>query len=299
MTSEMWQDLDILACPSCHADLSVVDQAAFCVKCTARFELVDGIPDFLLSASSRLANEIKVQDEVAENYESLRYAKWYSRKYHEMWNTWMLEGLAESQIVLDLGCGTGWVSRAVNSDCVLGVDVSMHMLREARRQGCHVVRADAAKLPLRSDVFDAVISRSLLHHLEHPQFAVAEAARVLKPGGKAVFLDTNRSLLSTLPRFLAYRQNNFSETHQNLRFSRLHNLLSAEFQIERVRFFGYLAYPILGFPDLIDIFQYLPAKRFSFTLLTSVDATISRIPLINRQSWGTIVFCRKSTDEKG
>jgi demethylmenaquinone methyltransferase/2-methoxy-6-polyprenyl-1,4-benzoquinol methylase len=87
--------------------------------------------------------------------------------------------------VLDVGGGTGRATRALADhgfDPVV-VDASEGMLARARADGRATLRADAGRLPVRSDAVDAVVVVDALHHLPDPEAAVAEAARVVAPGG--------------------------------------------------------------------------------------------------------------------
>ncbi len=88
--------------------------------------------------------------------------------------------------LLDIACGTGIVTRGLlrPERTVLGVDRSSGMLGlAARRVPGGVVCGDAARLPLASDSVDAVVIVWLLHLLPDPAAVLAEAARVLRPGG--------------------------------------------------------------------------------------------------------------------
>ncbi len=69
-----------------------------------------------------------------------------------------------------------------------GVDVSVEQLELARRRGVDVVQADASDLPLGDGTFDAAVS--MFTHTDVADFAglVREAARVLTPGGRFVYL---------------------------------------------------------------------------------------------------------------
>jgi SAM-dependent methyltransferase len=93
--------------------------------------------------------------------------------------------------VLDIATGPGYVAaRAAErgADSV-GLDFSETMLAYARSRspGVEFVRGDATNLPFPDDSFDAVIAAFLLLHLGRPEEAVAEAARVLAPDGRAAF----------------------------------------------------------------------------------------------------------------
>jgi ArsR family transcriptional regulator len=93
----------------------------------------------------------------------------------------------------DLGCGTGQVSAALAPfvKAVIGVDSSAAMLQAARKrlQGQRNVdlrRGDLEALPIDDDRLDTATVMLVLHHIPEPGRAIAEAARVLKPGGRLV-----------------------------------------------------------------------------------------------------------------
>jgi SAM-dependent methyltransferase len=94
--------------------------------------------------------------------------------------------------VLDVGCGTGGFARSIAetaSAAVTGVDYSAHFIAFARELpapergtvGWKVGSAEA--LPVDDGSFDRVLLSLVLHQLQHPQFAVAEAFRVLDAHG--------------------------------------------------------------------------------------------------------------------
>ncbi|MGW7053563.1 class I SAM-dependent methyltransferase [Streptomyces sp. NPDC054887] len=88
--------------------------------------------------------------------------------------------------LVDIACGTGIVTRRLlrRERTVLGIDCSPGMLGlAAQRVPGGVVRGDAMRLPLASDSVDAVVIVWLLHLLSAPAAVLAEAARVLRPGG--------------------------------------------------------------------------------------------------------------------
>ena len=57
----------------------------------------------------------------------------------------------------------------------------------AHAPGIEFVHGDATALPFDDESFDAVVAAFVLLHLGTPEHAVAEAARVLRPGGRAAF----------------------------------------------------------------------------------------------------------------
>lgn len=87
--------------------------------------------------------------------------------------------------LLDLGTGGGLVTRCARGifDLRVGVDASPLVLRGAGTDFDMGIAADAGLLPFQDGFFDAVTCFAVLHHLYDPEKVVAEAARVLKPGG--------------------------------------------------------------------------------------------------------------------
>lgn len=102
--------------------------------------------------------------------------------------------------VLDIGCGTGRfpLSLFSISKCsLLGVDISLEMLREAslKDKGRIVdwIHGDGQRLPFPNDIFDCVYLTFVLHHVENRDLAFEEIYRVLKKGGRCVILTTSHS----------------------------------------------------------------------------------------------------------
>lgn len=98
--------------------------------------------------------------------------------------------LAERRIgrVLDLGGGTGRVARELDEPSVVA-DASRGMLSEARDHGLQTLQTDVRNLAMPDECVDAVVIVDALHHFPDRQRAIAEAARVLRPGGVLVVQD--------------------------------------------------------------------------------------------------------------
>jgi ubiquinone/menaquinone biosynthesis C-methylase UbiE len=101
--------------------------------------------------------------------------------------------------VLDMGCGAGHTALALapKASSVVAVDVTAEMVAVATRLAAErgitnleVRQADVSSLPFGDAEFDLVTSRLSAHHYADPQKALQEAARVLKPGGKFLLIDT-------------------------------------------------------------------------------------------------------------
>ncbi len=99
--------------------------------------------------------------------------------------------LRAGEVVLDAGCGTGWLAaglrRARPDVVVVGSDLSAGMLGKARAAGgWPLIQADGTRLPVASGSVDVLVCRGVLHHLPDVPAALAEWRRVLREDGAVV-----------------------------------------------------------------------------------------------------------------
>jgi demethylmenaquinone methyltransferase / 2-methoxy-6-polyprenyl-1,4-benzoquinol methylase len=131
-------------------------------------------------------------DKIAPRYELVNRvmtlgldAGWRRRAVREL-------RLAPGARVVDLGCGTGDLCRLLERAQLgaVGIDMAAGMLAKAHTSA-PLVRADALRLPLRDGSVDGAISGFALRNVVDIAACFEEATRVIRPGGRAVFLEVS------------------------------------------------------------------------------------------------------------
>jgi 2-polyprenyl-6-hydroxyphenyl methylase / 3-demethylubiquinone-9 3-methyltransferase len=115
-------------------------------------------------------------------------------------NPWVAEILGGGRRdVLDVGCGAGYLANdlAERGYRVTGLDTSAEALAVARdhdrTRSVEYIVGDACALPFADGRFDAVCAMDLIEHVGQPERLIAEAARVVRPGGLVFFHTFNRT----------------------------------------------------------------------------------------------------------
>ncbi len=229
------------------------------------------------------------EEKMVQDYVSKWYPKRYSGTgllYHSRIVHEMLQGFTMKHKTLDVGCGTGFVSQLYPNFDITGIDISDGMLANNPYKW---VKAAAEKIPFPNESFDYVICRSLLHHLELPLLGLQEMHRVLKPGGRFVAWETNFSFLNDVVRRIARFTPRFSHWHKNFKSKELIYMLEdSKFIVTDVRYRGYIAYPLTGFPDIINLRIPIGFARG----LLGIDDLLSKTPL-RRLAWSILIKATK------
>jgi ArsR family transcriptional regulator len=153
-------------------------------------------------AALRLALR-KRQDKIRRYFDEL--AGKFGRQYVPG-RSW--QGIAEALlslmpplVIADLGAGEGTIAQlmAQRARRVIAIDNSPKMVEFgaglARKNGIANLEyrlGDLEDVPIRTGTVDVAFLSQALHHAAHPERAIAEAWRILKPGGRAAILDLNR-----------------------------------------------------------------------------------------------------------
>ncbi|OZB77172.1 MAG: phosphatidylethanolamine N-methyltransferase [Halothiobacillus sp. 13-55-115] len=106
-----------------------------------------------------------------------------------------MEGKALAIIGIGSGLDLDLFNERTRPEYCVGLDITRAMLKRAQARGdassfpVRLIEADAMNTPLRSQQFDVVLLHLILAVVPKPELALAEASRILKPGGRIVIFD--------------------------------------------------------------------------------------------------------------
>ena len=103
----------------------------------------------------------------------------------------LLNGAPIQGPALEVGCGNGWYSGKFGGG--FGIDISIESIRKRFDKSAAAVTADAERLPFKGGTFGFVYGFAVLHHLASIEAGLAEAHRVLRPGGRIAFGSENNA----------------------------------------------------------------------------------------------------------
>ena len=215
-------------CPHCRGDLD--PEPWRCLACGRSFPSLRGIPDLRIADDEFLANRddwaiAKILD---ADFDRLDFRGLLDR-YFELFPEisaesrrrqvahilsapgraiqWV-EALENRGRLLDLGCGPAafLAATAVEFEEASGIDIALRWLILARKRldevglgHVRLVCGCAEGLPFEDGGFDAVVAGDVFEHVQHQAATLAEAHRVLAPGGRIVLASPNRFSLSPEP----------------------------------------------------------------------------------------------------
>ena len=135
----------------------------------------------------------KYFNEVAGRWDTMR-SSFFSEAVRE--KAYSAAGVEPGKLAADIGAGTGFITEGLlqRGLRVIVVDFSEEMLGQMKEKfkGYDCVdfrQGESENLPIQTSTVDYAMANMYLHHVEHPDLAIREMARILKPGGKAVITD--------------------------------------------------------------------------------------------------------------
>lgn len=207
-------------------------------------------------------------------------------------------GELKGKKVLELGTGTGGTATllAKRGAAVVGIDLLPFRLAEAKKRAAEYDVAESVKFALMDamhlafpdNTFDFIISKSVLVFTEHTQTA-QECYRVLKPGGKAIFIENMRRH----PAVWFYRKA-FLKYSSKLHYFSLRDVeaVGAEFERLEHREFHLSSVSALFWQKCISIPLFY---RWTFFIFKAIDTCLLKcLPFLKRFCWITAMICHKN-----
>jgi ubiquinone/menaquinone biosynthesis C-methylase UbiE len=136
-----------------------------------------------------------------------------------------------SRVALDIGCGTGLITRFIQASLVLGLDINRWNLDRAKRRipDADFVQCDVEHLPLRSGVVDFAICTEVVEHLYLPSRALKEIAGAIAPEGMFVGSVPSSNPLWKFRNVLSVTHPQSEPFHNNFSKHEMEDLLSRFF----------------------------------------------------------------------
>jgi ubiquinone/menaquinone biosynthesis C-methylase UbiE len=223
-------------------------------------------------AKRKETEDLRIKPDIIERYKNPPADTFYSLEY-----AYHLLGDVSGKTVLDYGCGLGDNSVLIASRGakVVGVDISPELIELAeKRLEQHNLKdladfrvGSAHELPLEDESVDVVFGMAILHHLDL-KLASEEVFRVLKKGGRAIFLEPvrNSKFVKFVRNLIPYTQPDVSPFERPLTDTELKEF-AAKFTNYKSRAFS------LPFVNLIEI---LGMSENAFHKATKIDGKILR-----------------------
>ncbi len=163
---------EVWACPDCHGALADSAEEVRCLLCGRSYPVVQGVPILLAGGATAAPRPVKQDRGPGERLRrwSMPPATSYKRRVDRERLPAFVQKLGQTARVLNVGA-----KETDLGEHVLNLDLGLF-------SGVDVV-GDAMSLPLQDESLDAVITQGVLEHVRHPERAVAEICRVLRPGG--------------------------------------------------------------------------------------------------------------------
>lgn len=200
------QILDILCCPSCKHDLTLIEKEVVnneviegilkCDNCQNSFKIIKGVPKMIvgLSNQEKIAGSWNFQwtKRAEKKFEiTLKYGRTEEDELNEFFSyLGVVPDDLKGNLILDAGCGIGRLTKMLgNYDAeVFGIDMSSST--EYAYDYCkpfknvNIIQADILNMPFKNATFDYVWSRGVIHHTGNAKCAFENLCDLLKSSGK-------------------------------------------------------------------------------------------------------------------
>ena len=195
--------------------------------------------------------------------------------------------------VLDFGCGIGSSLEKVikfNPKKITGIDISEVSIRKAKNKvketesEIELLVDNCEQTKFNSNNFDIVYGTGILHHL-NMSMCLDEIKRVLKPGGKLIFIEP----LGTNPLINLYRKltpkSRSKDEHPLVKLD--FDLIEKKFINTKLKYYGFLT--LIFFP-----FYKSPKNSIIFKFLKIIDQFLFKLNIFKKFAWSVLIIAQKN-----
>ena len=194
--------------------------------------------------------------------------------------------------ILDYGCGIGNSLRKViefSPKKITGIDISEVSIKKAKEVSAENSKIEllvdnCEKTKFQNNSFDVVYGTGILHHL-NLEVCLTEIFRVLKPGGKFLFIEP----LGTNPFINLYR--NLTPRSRSVDEHPLvegdFNLIQKKFSKTKIKYYGFLTlvlFPLYSSPKNSKIFK----------VLKNLDQILFKLKIFKKLAWSVLIVAEKN-----
>ncbi len=207
----------------------------------------------------------------------------------------LVKKLAKDKTVLEYGCSDGDLSLGIlNLPSITnrahGIDISDKAIDKANARARSMkaqplfLTMNAEKLDYSDGMFDLVFGRGIIHHLDL-QASLSEIKRVLKPGGRAIFLEPMGHNIAL---------NWYRNRTPSLRTPDEHPIVIADFELAE-SIIGETITKFYGLTTLLAVpFQKYRIGPGVMKICERIDSLLFNIPLIRKNAWFVLMVMKKS-----
>lgn len=308
--------LPLLRCPACRQSLTPETSTAYFIfsadgkdeyilegqltcRCGRSYPIWNGLPFFIYPEDlPHLECRFKI-DRLSRLSQIERRHFWFVGRrvlIDQLLNRYLGN---KAQLVLELGCGTGLMVEILmgRGYHVVGLDQrteGLYAIHKALPQSW-LLQAEATRLPLKENAFDAVMLLDVLEHVDD-RILISEIHRVLRPGGLAVIT------VPAMPWLWSFRDEAAGHLRRYTRRQLTGLLNAAQFQILKIRYYQCLLFPLVAISRLFGRrcsgtrdFEDLPFSVLN-TVLTWINKLETRAGNMIPWPWGSslVAICRRS-----
>jgi 2-polyprenyl-3-methyl-5-hydroxy-6-metoxy-1,4-benzoquinol methylase len=200
-------------------------------------------------------------------------------------NQMLISEISQSDsVILDVGCGGGWLNKKLKNSNIISLDISLTNVRKVlKNHPLHMgVVADVFHLPIREDSIDYIVASEIIEHVSDPHKFILNLLKPLKKGGKLIISTPYKEVITY---HLCVHCNNLTPTN-----SHLHSFDESKIESIIPNFVTSYNIKKIGNKIMVKLRFYLLIKWLPFKMWCWIDKQINK--LIKKQERLIVVITK-------